>query len=82
MARRTSTRKLQDVVNRLRMKQSIKAIKHETGKHRSMIRRLLLLAEQQGWLDEQHAGEVSCVCPQTGEVHSITCRGCDRIARR
>ena len=27
---------LQDVVNRLRMKQSIKAIKHETGKHRSI----------------------------------------------
>ena len=29
---------LQDVVNRLRMKQSIKAIKRETGKHRSVIR--------------------------------------------
>ena len=32
---------LQDVVNRLRMKQSIKAIKRETGKHRSVIRRVL-----------------------------------------
>ena len=44
---------LQDVVNRLRMKQSIKAIKRETGKHRSVIRRVLQLAEQEGWLDEQ-----------------------------
>ena len=44
---------LQDVVNRLRMKQSIKAIKRETGKHRRVIRRLLQLAEQEGWLDEQ-----------------------------
>ena len=30
---------LQDVVNRLRMKQSIKAIKHETGKHREYWQR-------------------------------------------
>ena len=44
---------LQDVVNRLRMKQSIKAIKRETGKHRSVIRKVLQLAEQEGWLDEQ-----------------------------
>ena len=44
---------LQDIVNRLRMKQSIKAIKRETGKHRSVIRRVLQLAEQEGWLDEQ-----------------------------
>ena len=44
---------LQDVVNRLRMKQSIKAIKRETGKHWRMIRRMLELAEQEGWLDEQ-----------------------------
>ena len=45
---------LQDIVRRLRMGQSIKAIKRETGKHRRVIRRLLLLAEQEGWLDEQH----------------------------
>ena len=44
---------LQDIVNRLRMNQSIKAIKRETGKHRSVIRRLLQLAGQEGWLDEQ-----------------------------
>ena len=44
---------LQDIVNRLRMNQSIKAIKRETGKHRSVIRRVLQLAGQEGWLDEQ-----------------------------
>ena len=44
MARRTATMELQDIVNRLRMNQSIKAIKRETGKHRSVIRRVLQLA--------------------------------------
>ena len=33
------------------MNQSIKAIKRETGKHRSVIRRVRELAEQEGWLD-------------------------------
>ena len=36
---------LQDIVRRLRMKQSIKAIKRETGKHRRVIRRVLQLAQ-------------------------------------
>ena len=42
---------LQDIVRQLRMKQSIKAIKRETGKHRRVIRRVLELAGQEGWLD-------------------------------
>ena len=42
---------LQEIVRRLRMNQSIKAIKRETGKHRSVIRRVRELAEQEGWLD-------------------------------
>ena len=42
---------LQEIVRRLRMNQSIKAIKRETGKHRSVIRRARELAEQEGWLD-------------------------------
>ena len=33
------------------MNQSIKAIKRETGKHRRVIRRVLELAGQEGWLD-------------------------------
>ena len=41
---------LQEIVRRLRMNQSIKAIKRETGKHRSVIRRVRELAEQEGWL--------------------------------
>ena len=44
---------LQDIVRRLRMKQSIKAIKRETGKYRRVIRRVLELAGQEGWLDAQ-----------------------------
>ena len=35
------------------MKQSIKAIKRETGKHRKVIRRVLELAGQEGWLDAE-----------------------------
>ena len=44
---------LQDIVRRLRMEQSIKAIKRETGKHRRVIRKVLELAEQEGWLDAE-----------------------------
>ena len=45
---------LQDIVRRLRMKQSIKAIKRETGgKHRRVIRRVIELAGQEGWLDAE-----------------------------
>ena len=51
MAMRTSPMELQDIVRRLRMNQSIKAIKRETGKHRRVIRRVLELAGQEGWLD-------------------------------
>ena len=45
---------LQEIVRRLKMKQSIKAIKRETGKHRSVIRRVRELAEQEGWLEDAH----------------------------
>ena len=44
---------LQDIVRRLRMNQSIKAIKRETGKHRRVIRKVLELAKQEGWLDDK-----------------------------
>ena len=41
---------LQDIVRRLRMKQSIKAIKRETGKHRRVIRRVLdSPGKRDGW---------------------------------
>ena len=43
---------LKEIVRRLKMKQSIKAIKRETGKHRSVIRRVPELAEQEGWLED------------------------------
>ena len=43
---------LKEIVRRLKMKQSIKAIKRETGKHRSVIRKVRELAEQEGWLGD------------------------------
>ena len=52
MARKSSTMELKEIVRRLKMKQSIKAIKRETGKHRSVIRRVRELAEQEGWLED------------------------------
>ena len=42
---------LQDIVRRVRRKQSIKAIKRETAKDRRAIPKVLELAEQEGWLD-------------------------------
>ena len=42
---------LQEIVRRLRMNQSIKAIKRETGKHRSVIRRVRELPSRKAWLD-------------------------------
>ena len=42
---------LQEIVRRLRMNQSIKAIKRETGKHRSVIRRVRELPSRKGgWM--------------------------------
>ena len=41
---------LQDIVRRLRMGQSINGIKGETGKHRTVIRKLRGLALEYGWL--------------------------------
>ena len=44
---------LQDIVRRLRMEQSINAIKRETGKHRTVIRKLKELALMHGWLEPE-----------------------------
>ena len=66
---------LQDIVRRLRMKQSIKAIKRETGKHRRVIRRVLELAWQEGWLDAAGRGARAAIgTPTPG--------GISRAARR
>ena len=66
---------LQDIVRRLRMKQSIKAIKRETGKHRRVIRRVLELAGQEGWLDAAGRGARAAIgAPTPG--------GISRAARR
>ena len=56
---------LQDIVRRLRMKQSIKAIKRETGKHRRVIRRVLQLAQQEGWLEAERE------LPSERQLHEV-----------
>ena len=44
---------LQEILQRLRVGQSIKAIKRELGKHKTVIRRVKRVAEQEGWLAPQ-----------------------------
>ena len=83
---------LQEIVRRLRMNQSIKAIKRETGKHRSVIRRVRELAEQEGWLDAARAAQRAAApraVPRTaaGRARRRTPVGCSprsdrRMARR
>ena len=51
---------LLDIVRRLKMKQSIKAINRETGKHRRVIRRLRELAAQEGWLEAKRELPSEC----------------------
>jgi hypothetical protein len=42
---------LQDIVQRLRLGQSVKAIHRETGRHKTIIRTLRALAVQERWLE-------------------------------
>lgn len=44
---------LQDIVRRLKMGQSINAIKSETGRHRTVIRKLKELALEHGWFEPE-----------------------------
>ena len=51
MPRRITMIELQDIVQRLRMGQSVKAIHRETGRHKTIIRTLRALALRERWLD-------------------------------
>ena len=59
MPRRVREMELRDIVHRLRLGQSVKAIHRETGRHKTVIRALRDLAAQQGWLNplEELPGE-------------------------
>ncbi|MBA7654787.1 hypothetical protein ES703_62680 [subsurface metagenome] len=52
MPRRIPVIELQEIVKRLRMRQSIKGIKRELGRHKTVIRKVLQIAEENNWLDE------------------------------
>jgi hypothetical protein len=51
MPRRVKTVELQEIVQRLRLGHSVKAIHRETGRHKTVIRAIRDLAVQAGWLD-------------------------------
>ena len=53
---------LRDVVQRLRLGQSVKAIHRETGRHRTVIRNLRDLAGREGWLN------LATELPSEGEI--------------
>jgi hypothetical protein len=51
MPRRVTTVELQDIVQRLRMGQGVKAIHKETGRHKTVIRAVRELAVRQDWMN-------------------------------
>ena len=53
---------LRDVVHRLRLGHSVKAIHRQTGRHKTVIRALRDLAAQEGWMD------LTSELPSEGEV--------------
>ena len=50
MPRRVLKVELQEIVRRLRLGHSVKAIHRETGLHKTVIRTVLDLAGREGWL--------------------------------
>ena len=46
---------LQDILNRLRQGQSIKGIRRELGRHKTIIRKVKRIAVEQGWLEREKA---------------------------
>ncbi|MDH7480131.1 MAG: IS21 family transposase, partial [Syntrophomonadaceae bacterium] len=51
MPRRVSMIEHQDIIHRLRLGQSVKAIHRETGRHKTVVRTLKALAQREGWLE-------------------------------
>jgi len=51
MPRRVLQMELRDIVHRLRLGQSVKAIHRETGRHKTVIRAVRDLAAREGWLN-------------------------------
>jgi hypothetical protein len=65
MPRRIQTVELQEIVQRLRLGHSVKAIHRETRRHKTVISALRDLAIKQGWLDMlkelPSEGEIACM---------------------
>ena len=53
MPRRITVLELQDILKRLRQGQSIKGIRRELGRHKTVIRKVKRIAVEHGWLDPQ-----------------------------
>ena len=51
MPRRRTMTDYRDVIRRLKMSQSIRSIKRETGVHRNIIRKIKKVADKNGWLN-------------------------------
>jgi hypothetical protein len=70
MPRRVLTVELQDIVPRLRLGHSVKAIHRETGRHKTVIRAVRDLAGREGWLSPTtelpSEGEISLLYEETG----------------
>jgi transposase len=62
MPRRVLIVELQDIVKRLRLGHSVKAIHRQTGRHKTVVRAIRDLAAREGWLS------AACAVPSEGEI--------------
>jgi transposase len=65
MPRRVSMIELQDIIYRLQLGQSVKAVHRETGRHKTVVRTLRALAQREGWLRGERQ------LPSEGEIRRL-----------
>jgi ferredoxin len=87
MPRRVQIVELREIVQRLRLGQSVKAIHQDTGRHKTVIRAVRDLALREGWLDVRteipSEGEIARLYGEAMIVVTLTydpaaCTGCGR----
>ena len=65
MARRITVLELLDLLKRLRQGQSIKSIRRELGRHKTVIRKVKRISEKHGWL------ECETPLPSEGDLQEV-----------
>jgi hypothetical protein len=86
MPRRVNMIELQDIVQRLRLGHSVKAIHRETGRHKTVIRTLKVLAQREGWMESgkelPSEGELKRLYEQARQIIRISTHPLDLYKER